>query len=200
MRLLKGYFLIVFIVGTSNFLHAQNDQVIQASVISSVLLKEVQTEKNTTISLSSFNNSLTLFVFLSPECPLCQNYTTVLNALYKQYQQQIRVYGIFPGKAYSAIEIAAFAKKYQTNFTLLIDSSQQLTNYLKATITPEVILLNDKNQLAYRGAIDNWVLSLGKKRIKATLHYLQDAIEQTLQNKTTAIKTTKPVGCKINDY
>lgn len=146
------------------------------------------------------NNRSSLFVFLSPECPLCKGYMKLFDSIYIQYKEHVNIYGVFPGKAYSSSDIQSFASEYNVHIPLYIDSSMSLTHYLNAAVTPEAVLLNDKNELVYKGAIDNLLEGLGKRKIKATAFYLQDALEQSLNNKTVVIKSTKAVGCKINEY
>jgi hypothetical protein len=71
---------------------------------------------------------------------------------------------------------------------------------MHAKITPEVILLNDKNILVYKGAVDDLLIGLGKRKLKATNEYLKNAIAQSINHKAVTIKRTRAVGCKINDY
>ena len=105
---------------------------------------------------------LNLFVFLSPECPLCKNYTAVLNKISRDFSvDSFVIIGIVSGKAYSPEEVNSFKKEYSVDFQLFIDKAKKLTNYLEATITPEVVLMSDKGRLIYRGAIDDWVTDLG---------------------------------------
>jgi thiol-disulfide isomerase/thioredoxin len=144
---------------------------------------------------------LNLFVFLSPECPLCKNYTTVLNKVTKDFPaDSLAVIGIVSGKAYSSEEVNSFRKEFSVNFQLYIDPGKKLTNYLEATITPEVVLINEKGKLIYRGAIDDWVTELGKNKIIPQKEYLKQALTQYINHETVAIKKTKPKGCYINEY
>ena len=161
-------------------------------------LTDVRQQRNTHILLDE--KPLSLFIFLSPECPLCQNYTKTVNELQQKFKQQVNVYGIVPGNAYSIKEVVAFKKTYLTSFKVLIDKRQQLTRYLKAAVTPQAILLDEKGNLIYTGAIDDWVKGLGKKKLRISQQYVHDAIEQSLQLKQVTIKKTKAFGCKINDF
>jgi hypothetical protein len=120
--------------------------------------------------------------------------------LKQQYGEKIQFWGIIPGKTYTREAILAFAEKYKISYPLLIDSSLRLSRSLHAAVTPEVILLNARNELVYKGAIDNWLKELGKQRTKATENYLQDAIVMTLQRKSPPVKRTRAVGCGINDF
>jgi peroxiredoxin len=194
----KWIFALAILLFNTATAQLNNDSIFSASVFSGIQLHDVETNKN--VYLNHNNKQLTVFVFLSPECPLCQNYSTKLNALYKQYASNVKLYGIFPGKAYSEDEIKKFMQQYNIQFPLLIDDNKKLTSYLHAVVTPQVILLNDKNQLVYKGAIDDWAVALGKQRITTSKYYLRDALQQSLTNKTVLIKRTKAVGCRINDY
>jgi hypothetical protein len=53
---------------------------------------------------------------------------------------------------------------YKLEIPVWIDLKKELSNYLQATVTPEVVLLNKKGELIYRGAIDDWVEKLGQKK------------------------------------
>lgn len=194
MRNVKNYIVLLLVTAWCH-IHAQspvaahdNDSVFSASAISSI---------NANLSFSAAARSLSLFIFLSPECPLCQKYSPVLNDLQKQYTGKVRVYGIIPGRSYDAATIKTFREKYKITFPLLTDASFRLSRYLHASITPEVVLLNAKQELVYRGAIDDWLKDLGKMRTKISAHYLEDAIEQ--YPGPAKFKRTKAVGCLIND-
>jgi thiol-disulfide isomerase/thioredoxin len=147
-----------------------------------------------------FSSPLSVFVLLSPECPLCKNYSTVLNKINGQFSGDLSVYGIVPGKAYSAKEISKFIKDYKINFPVYVDSKKELTTYIKGTVTPEVILMNQQGEVIYRGAIDDWVSDLGKKKLVVSNEYLKTAIKQYLQNQTVSIKSVEPIGCLINEF
>lgn len=149
---------------------------------------------------SELKAGFAVFVFLSPECPLCKNYSVVLNKLAGQYAGQVRFVGIVPGKSYSRKEIRKFRQAYHIPFAIYPDREKAVSNYLAATVTPEVLLLNEQGAALYRGSIDNWVVNLGKKRPAATAHYLIDAIEQGLQQRPIELSYTPPVGCYINDF
>ena len=197
--MLRNFLLLIVLMGCCLQLRAQtNDSVFAASMLSSVSLFNANNQSDYQLNFSS--GKPTLFIFLSPECPLCKNYSVTLNNLHQQFKNEIRFYGIIPGNAYSSKEIKAFASNYQINFPLLTDSNKILSNYLQASITPQVILLDKKQHLLYKGAIDNWAVSLGKQRLQPTQFYLKDALEKSLQNELITIKRTKAVGCKINDF
>lgn len=139
----------------------------------------------------------TAFVFLSPECPLCKNYMLILNELCKKYPQ-VTIVGIVPGKSYNTQEIKQFADNYKAEFDIYLDQKKTLTRVLKAKVTPEAVLIDQKGNVRYRGLIDNWQAKLGVKRKVITEHYLDDALTQ-INGTSYKYMETAPVGCLIND-
>ena len=196
----KKTLTILCLIFTVYSVHAQvsNDSFISFNKIETFKLIPVNQQENNFIRLN--DKSLSLFIFLSPECPLCQNYTKIINQLQEQFKMQVAIYGIVPGKAYTLKDLTTFRDKYSTTFNLFIDTKQSLTHYLNATVTPQAILLDIKGNLVYTGTIDDWVQGQGKKRIMITQHYVKDAIEQSLQPAQVTVKKTKAYGCKINDF
>ena len=142
----------------------------------------------------------TLLVFLSPECPLSKNYAVVIQQLAIDYPAQLQVIGIIPGTTFSKNEIRRFASKYKLSFPLVIDEKMTAVKAVDATITPEAVLIRENATLIYRGAIDDWAVSLGKKRTKASREYLRDAIEQARAGIAITQKMVQPVGCLINEF
>jgi len=195
----KIILLFTLLVGWGR-LFAQNDSTFSSNKLAAFKLYNVATGKQASLTIPGISKHFSLFFFLSPECPLSLNYLPSLNSLQEGYNKHVRFYGIIPGKAYSGKTIKEFATKYDVQFPLLIDSLKSLTKYLRASVTPEVILLNEDNNLIYRGAVDDLLMGLGKRRIKASNEFLKNALTLSLENKTVAIKRTKPKGCKINDY
>lgn len=141
-----------------------------------------------------------LFVFLSPECPLCKNYANVLNDIVIRFNKDVDLYGVVPGSTYSNADIKKFTEKYKLTFPVVKDEKKQLTAQFKAGITPEVFLLSATGQLLYKGAIDNWAISLGKQRSVTSQNYLSDAIDHASKGQKIHLPYTTPVGCIINDF
>ena len=160
--------------------------------LSGILLKD---SAQNTIQLSDTDsNSYFVFVFLSPECPISQQYTLTLNALAKN--NHARFYGVIPGNFYDAATINEFKKKYNIIFPLLMDTNMKLTKSLGASITPQAVVVQH-NDIMYSGAIDNAYVSLGKKQSSTTAYYLKDALLAIQNKELVRIKKTNAVGCLI---
>jgi peroxiredoxin len=139
-----------------------------------------------------------VFIFLSPECPISQQCTKELEQLAQRFTSSgIAFYGVIPGSFYTKDEIAAFARTYRVSFPLLIDDRYNLTHQLNATITPEVVVVDSTGSVKYSGAVDNAYQSLGHKNARTTEHYLDAALTAIQFRKDILIRRTTPVGCLV---
>lgn len=144
------------------------------------------------------SNENTVLIFLSPECPLCQNYTTTLKALKNNFEsEETEFYGVLSGTYYPINQMNGFLIKYDLDLPIILDPDFALANGLDATITPEVVLLDKAGNVEYQGAIDNWAISLGQKRLKITRHYLKEALVARNTGGVIDPKKTEAVGCFI---
>lgn len=146
------------------------------------------------------NDSLTanIFIFMSPECPLCINYTRSVLQLEKKFDgAAVQFIMVFPGTYYTTTQIAEFRKEYNLDMLFLLDPKCQLSKLLSATVTPEAVVLNQKGEMVYSGAIDDWAFAPGKKRQVVTKKYLENAILEVLQGQYPSLNKTEPVGCYI---
>jgi peroxiredoxin len=150
--------------------------------------------------LNAQSDSLSVLVFLSPTCPICQNQTFYLKELQAEFQgKEVSFKGIFPniGEEQMA-DLKMFAQKYEIDFPVILDPELQLTNHLGASITPTVFLLKTKtNEIFYQGKINNSYEQIGKRRQVVTENYLKDAIIATLNGQKARVIKTLAVGCII---
>jgi len=139
-----------------------------------------------------------VLIFMSPECPLCENYSQVLADLREGFpSDSVAFWGIFPGQHYDKLSIQRFMARYHPPVEVLLDPEYSLTNALGATVTPEAFLLDQNGSVRYQGPIDNWIPELGVKRAVITEHYLQAAIEAVLQGKPAPAAEQAAIGCFI---
>ena len=127
--------------------------------------------------ISDFESQFLLFIFIDPNCPITQKYIPKINSLTEKYD--LLVYGVQPNLGIYYDEVMKFKDDYDFKFPVINDSTQKLTYYFNASVTPEVFLLDKSGTLIYSGAIDNWFFDLGRYRKSATVHYLRDALTQT---------------------
>ena len=173
-----------------------NAQQLNKTAVNTVPLHSIH--NNSSFTLKQTGARFVALVFISPECPLSQNYMLTLNHLQIKFDGKLTVIGIFPGSAFKDDVYLNFEKKYGVIFKLLKDEKKLLVKKLGASITPEVFLLDSSRQVIYSGAIDDWVVSLGKKRKNISEHFLNDAMEQSFAGQQVQPARTKAIGCFIN--
>lgn len=151
-------------------------------------------------TLQAATDSLTVYVFLSEECPVCQNQTLPLRELYTQFKHQgVGFVAVFSNPSSADSTIFLFRAKYGLKFRAVFDSTQQIAKRLDARITPEVVVVNhaENDAVVYRGAVDNAYAALGKRRKIVSQHFLHDALTAILRGSKNYVATTDAVGCYI---
>jgi peroxiredoxin len=144
------------------------------------------------------NSGYRVVVILLSDCPACQSYSKTLNELSRKYSESgIDFTGVFPGTFNTLEEAREFRKSYRIAFDLVSDPQKSLVGSLKATVAPEVFLLDHKGRTIYSGRIDDWMYAVGKKRAVITRHDLKSAIDQALAGKAPDPSQTVPIGCII---
>jgi thiol-disulfide isomerase/thioredoxin len=141
-----------------------------------------------------------VIIFADTECPVSQSYMLELRKLATEYAaRNVKFEMIFPVATATESEIKAFLKKYNIPFRGYPDKDRSRARRYRATVMPEAVVLNSQGAAVYQGAIDNWYVSLGKNRPKATEFYLRNAIEATLNGNPVLVRRTTAIGCLIND-
>ena len=151
-------------------------------------------------SFAALNKSqeANVWLFFSPECPLCINYVPTFRDMLAEWQgDSVMFRAVVSGTYYDASDMQAFRQKQQIELPVYFDPSHKLRKAYRASITPEVLLVDREGKMLYRGAIDNWAISLGKKRLKVSEHYLRDAVDQFLAGKKIETTRTQAIGCFI---
>ena len=145
-------------------------------------------------------NKVTVYIFLSETCPICQSYTLPLKKLYEAYKDKgIRFVGLFPNEGVSKKDINSFKKTYDIPFDLELDKDGVLAKKFRATITPEVFVEGKPGVILYTGRIDDSFYAIGKRRNSITTHELEDALMQITSKKKVVQPRTQAVGCVISN-
>ncbi|MBX9790626.1 MAG: alkyl hydroperoxide reductase [Pirellulales bacterium] len=138
------------------------------------------------------------FVFLSPECPIANQYLPELSRLFDAYGSRIDFYGVISDWAMSRSTAVKFGEDFKPKFPVLFDGTGGLMAELKPTHTPEALVLTAAGELLYRGRIDDQFAEIRKRKTIATAHEFEDAINAAIEGRQPAIATTAPVGCPMS--
>lgn len=164
---------------------------------------QAQDEQNIKVAVENipfFNaeksaSGLYVLMFLGTDCPISQKYGNTLRELPETYSD-ITFYGIVPHH-FSEKEMIQYKKEYNLPFSMYRDEHNKVAKICKATITPEVFLIDGDGNVYYDGAIDNWFYALGKSRFQPTQFYLKEAIEEVQNLQPVSVPHADAVGCMI---
>ena len=134
-------------------------------------------------------------MFLAPDCPLCQTYSTEFVKLSKT--ASIPFYGVFTGDLYTDQERKHFIDSFAFDLPILKDYDWAFAKSLDARTTPEFFIMSTSGAVMYRGRFDNWATNLAAKRTKPTEFYFADALQAFEHHEEIQIKETEPLGCVI---
>jgi peroxiredoxin len=146
-------------------------------------------------------NKIVVLAFLGVECPLARLYAPRLVELAKQYEPQGVVFlGLDANRQDSVTEINSYARVHDISFPILKDLNQVVADRVGVTRTPEIVVLDAKHSVCYRGRVDDqYGFESNKNYQKAapTERNLADALDALLAGKTVSKPETHPIGCLI---
>ena len=145
----------------------------------------------------ALRGALTVFVFMSVECPISNRSIPNLNELAQKYAGKVRFFGVNPEADVTAAQVAQHDKDFALGFVTLLDPKQSLAKALGAETTPTAVLVDANGAVLYRGRIDDQVVDFGKSRPKAKREDLREALDEALAGKAVSVPRTPSVGCAI---
>jgi peroxiredoxin len=136
--------------------------------------------------------------FLAAECPMSNGYMPALAAVHAKYAEKgVTLVGVFPDPDTTAEKVASYAKEYKVPFPLLRDPSHAAVKALGGKTTPEVVVLDEKHAVRYRGRIDDGYVARMKPKATVSRHDLAVALDEVLAGKAVALAEAKAFGCPI---
>jgi peroxiredoxin len=139
-----------------------------------------------------------VLAFTNTSCPISKKYAPTLAALEKAYSGH-NVAFVFvnptssdkPETIRKSIQTHGFQGRYVT------DSTGVLASAVGATHTTDMVLLDSKRTILYRGAVDDQY-GFGYSLDSPRKNYLIDALEAKLKDKTIEIAATSAPGCPLD--
>jgi thiol-disulfide isomerase/thioredoxin len=149
-------------------------------------------------SLDDFTDRKALvLVFTNTTCPLVRRSLPALKRLEKEYRPRgVQFLAVNVATDDSIAGMAAFAVQHGIEFPSVKDFEAACALELGVKRTPEVVVLDAKRRLCYRGRIDDQY-RLGGARPTPTRHDLKEALEAVLAGREVAVKETPVDGCLI---
>jgi peroxiredoxin len=150
------------------------------------------------------DDKIVVLAFIGVECPLAKLYVPRLADLARKYESRGVVFlGVDSNRQDSIKEIGAFARRQALPFPVLKDLRQKIADGVGATRTPEVVVIDRKRILRYRGRIDDQFgfspndPKASYRRTTPLRHDLAGALNAILTDKPVAQAETAAAGCLI---
>ncbi len=150
------------------------------------------------VSLAEFGDrKAVVAVFLGTECPLVKLYVPRLNDLHARLAKQgVALVAIDSNVQDTLTETAAFVRRHDVAFPVLMDPDGAVAQSFGATRTPQAFVLDAQHVVRYAGRIDDQ-FGVGYQRPQPTREDLSVAVDELLAGKSVSTPQTKPVGCII---
>jgi peroxiredoxin len=143
------------------------------------------------------DRKLVVLVFLGVECPLANQYAPRIGELAREFEPKgVAFFGIDANQQDGVGAMGRFANANNLPFPFLKDVGNELADRLKVERTPEVLVLDAKRSIRYRGRIDDQ-FALGVRRASPSRRELAVALEELVAGREVSVAKTEPVGCRI---
>lgn len=178
-----------------------------ASSLTSINGQDLFTDRSIQIDLSSSQKALVVF-FLSSRCPCAESHLSYMGDLASQYKEFSFV-AIHSDNKVTKSEAKAHylsrvpQKETKPSYVLLQDKKSFWANRFGAVRTPQVFVVNHRNQILYEGGITSTSQfdSLNEKKYsmedKNTPFYLERALDQVRKGQKPKPSMTRTLGCEI---
>ena len=145
----------------------------------------------------SDGNKPVALVFLSPECPIANQYLPELARLFEAYGGRVDFHGVISDWALSRTAAVKFGDEFKPPYPVLFDATDVLAATMQPTHTPEAFVLSAGGDVLYRGRIDDQFADIRKRKTTATTHEFADAISAAIDGRQPAVAQTQPIGCPM---
>jgi hypothetical protein len=145
--------------------------------------------------------------FVATDCPISNWYAPTIQQVCREYAARgvdcTLVYedvdlGVSPGALDAGVR--AHLREYRYGaMTATVDRTRVVARRARATVTPSVVLVDDRGAIRYRGRIDNAYADLGKLRRHVTSHDLRTSLDALLAGRPVPAPDTEALGCYIAD-
>ena len=146
-----------------------------------------------------YSDHITVNFFLLDECRISQSITGEINHVQETFDRpNFTFVGYFPSAASTPAKINAFRRDYRLSLPLLPDSEQTQTRRYGATIAPQVVVYDEKNErVLYSGRIDNSYARVGQRRRVITAYDLREVLTAITHQRPIETPVTQAVGCVL---
>jgi DNA-binding transcriptional LysR family regulator len=137
--------------------------------------------------------------FVATDCPVSNSYAPEIQRICGAFAARgIGCALIYEDPGVSAEDVRKHVDEYRyRGMPAAIDRDGSLAAEVRASITPQAVVVDRHGAIRYRGRIDNFYAGLGRPRQVVTAHDLQDALNAVVAGKPVATAETEAIGCYI---
>jgi thiol-disulfide isomerase/thioredoxin len=145
--------------------------------------------------------------FVATDCPISNWYAPTIQQVCREYAARgvdcTLVYedldlGATPSRLEADVRTHLREYRYGT-MPAAVDRARAIAKRARATVTPQVVLVDRGGAIRYRGRIDNAYADLGKPRQHVTSHDLRVSLDAILDGRPVPTPETEALGCYITD-
>lgn len=140
----------------------------------------------------------TVLIFLLTDCPIANRYAPEIARIEKEYEEKgVRFFRVYVYQDATVDEIIEHAKEYGYRSPAIHDVRRTLVAAVGATVTPEVAVVLQSGDIAYRGRIDDMYVEHGRLRETEFRRDLRIALDEITSGRPVAVPRTAALGCFI---
>ena len=141
--------------------------------------------------------SITVLAAFDSDCPLSKKIAPSFRRLQLKYKDEsVRFIHLSVNAADSLEKVKETFRERAFVGELCFDESKKVASALKLRTTCEVLLIDSKGTLIYRGAVNDQY-GIGFSRNEAKNHFLDKAISASLKNAFPQVRMTSAPGCLL---
>jgi hypothetical protein len=140
-----------------------------------------------------------VLIFVATDCPIANAYAPEIQRICGAYAANgIGCALIYEDAGVTASDVRKHLENYRYGgMPAAIDRDGALAAQVRASVTPEAVVVDRRGAIRYRGRIDNFYAALGRPRQAVTAHDLQDALTALVAGKAVPASETQAIGCYI---
>lgn len=144
------------------------------------------------------SDSISVYIFMLDDCPICQSYAPKLTYLYEEYGKEYNINMVFPNLSSKPDKISNFKEKFHITLPHKTDYFKSLAKKFDIKVTPEVVVYDHSSDtVVYKGRIDNEFEDLGRRRKIVTTNELEEVLVFLRKGENKIFPFTKAIGCFV---
>ena len=195
-RLIVGSLSLLALWGVGRYGFAESNELERLEDVEQIVLRDVNGKLHQPFQDSDLKACV--FIFVSPDCPIANAFQPELDEIHRsQGGKEIKFFLVYCCPDLKLKAVQDHVREYKVNLPAIYDEEQKIGRIIQAKVTPEAIVVSRNGGVLYRGMINNLYAGYGKKRTRATEHYLRDACRDIRVGESPKVSNTRPIGCFI---